>query len=199
MFALFDDVGFGELLVVAVAGILFFGRRLPEVASQAGAQLVKLRRSLQDLKNETGVDHEVRKIQRSFQDAIPRDLSVTDMARLASSKMTERIEATRKEITEGIEKPLDPAAPANGSPPAPVNGSPAALTGAQAQSEPVHDAARVGPPASDATIARTREGLVPAPPPSAPAEAGTSPDSSSAPVGPVAREDELPDAGAPGR
>lgn len=149
MFALFDDVGFGELVVAALAGILFFGKRLPEVATQAGTQLAKLRRSLQDLKNETGLDHEVRKLQRTFEDAIPRDLSVTDMARVASNKMQERVEAARKEIADGLEMPSSNGAAAKDTPGAPTHAA-----------EPP----RIGPPASESTIARTREGQRPDPP-----------------------------------
>jgi Sec-independent protein translocase protein TatA len=151
LFALFEDLGFPELVVIGIAGILLFGKRLPEVASQAGQQLVKFRRSLQQVKAETGIDHEVRKLQRTFEDAIPRDLSVGEVARLASARVQERIESARKEIDQEVGKPL---AEATGSP-APV--APPA--------EPAHDAGRVGPPASDATIART---LPPGAPPAEP-------------------------------
>jgi len=159
LFALFEDLGFPELLVIGIAGILLFGKRLPEVAGQAGQQLVKLRRSLQQVRTETGMDQEVRKIQRTLEEAIPRDLSVGEVARLASARVQERIESARKEIDKEVGQPLAEAtaapAPAPASAPAP----------APAPVEPAHDATRVGPPASDATIART---LPPGAPPAEP-------------------------------
>jgi Sec-independent protein translocase protein TatA len=129
VFAIFEDIGMGEILFIGIVGVLLFGKRLPEVASQAGAQLVKFRRSLQQVKAETGMDQEVRKIQRTLEEAIPRDLSVGEVARLASARVEERLRNARKELDLGLEKP--PA-------------------------EPAHDAGRVGPPASDSTIARVR-------------------------------------------
>lgn len=165
MFAIFEDVGFSEILILGVAGVLLFGRRLPEVAAQAGQQLVKFRRSLQQVKAESGIDQEVRKIQRTFEEAIPRDLSVGEVARLASARVQERIQGARKELENEVQKPIEPvngAAPPAAAPPAaatPTAPSPAVPSPAEA----AHDATRVGPPASDATIARTRE-----PGPSAP-------------------------------
>ena len=117
MFALFEDLGFPELVVIGVAGVLLFGKRLPEVASQAGQQLVKFRRSLQQVKAESGMDQEVRKIQRTLEEAIPRDLSVGEVARLASARVQERIQSARRELDEEVAKP---PAESTGSSPAPA-------------------------------------------------------------------------------
>jgi Sec-independent protein translocase protein TatA len=125
VFAIFEDIGMSEILVIGVFGVLLFGKRLPEVASQAGQQLVKFRRSLQQVKAESGMDQEVRKIQRTLEEAIPRDFSVGEVARLASARVQERIQSARKEIDEQVGKPL---------------------------AEPPHDAGKVGPPASDAAL-----------------------------------------------
>ncbi len=151
MFAIFEDIGMSEILVIGIVGVLLFGKRLPEVASQAGQQLVKFRRSLQQVKAETGMDQEVRKIQRTLEEAIPRDFSVGEVARLASARVQERIQSARKEIDAEIEKPLAQAT------------EPAA---APAPAEPTHDAGKVGPPASDAALERLK------PPPEAPPATG---------------------------
>jgi sec-independent protein translocase protein TatB len=55
----FGDLGFGELLVVAVVALFVFGpERLPGVAAEAGKALRSLRRTLkgltEDLKSELG-------------------------------------------------------------------------------------------------------------------------------------------------
>jgi Sec-independent protein translocase protein TatA len=46
MVAPFDNLGTRELLLVLIVALLFFGNRLPEVASQAGALIAKLVRWL---------------------------------------------------------------------------------------------------------------------------------------------------------
>ena len=100
MLAIFESLGFSELMIVMVAAILIFGKRLPEVASQAGAQLAKFRRSLQDIKNETGIDNDIRKIQRDIQQAVPRDLSMGEMARIASIELEKRMKANDAPATD---------------------------------------------------------------------------------------------------
>jgi len=113
-------------MLLGVAGVLLFGKRLPEVASQAGAQLVKFRRSLQQVKAESGMDQEVRKIQRVIEEAIPRDLSVGEVARMASARVQERIESASKE-SEGAATPPEasPPKPETGPAPGGPGGAPA--------------------------------------------------------------------------
>ena len=88
VFALIGNLDSMELVVVLIAAILIFGRRLPQVAAQAGAQLGKLRRTLDTAWKDSGADHEVREMQRSIEsirDAVPRDLSAGSVARLAAN------------------------------------------------------------------------------------------------------------------
>lgn len=122
MFLLFEDLGFGELIVVGVASVLFFGKRLPEVAAQAGAQLSKFRRSLQDIKHETGMDHEMRKLQRTFEDA-RNELSMAEIARLAKTKVEQRLSEAKEQLDPGLvelEQPLMGAIPREAPPGAPA-------------------------------------------------------------------------------
>jgi Sec-independent protein translocase protein TatA len=124
MLAIFDNLGFFELMIVLVAAILIFGKRLPEVASQAGQQLVKFRRSLEQIKTETNIDNEIRKIQRDIQSAVPRDLSMGEMARIASAEIEKRM----KSVSDTIKSEVDAAtaevkAPAAGQPAAQVTTS----------------------------------------------------------------------------
>jgi Sec-independent protein translocase protein TatA len=154
VFAIFEDIGMSEILVIGIVGVLLFGKRLPEVASQAGQQLVKFRRSLQQVKAESGMDQEVRKIRRTLEEAIPRDFSVGEVARLASARVQERIQSARKESDEEIGRPLEQAT------------GPAALAAPSPPAEPAHDAGKVGPPASDEAIGRLQT------PPQAPPSAG---------------------------
>ena len=109
MLALIDNLGGVELLIVCIAGLLVFGRRLPEVAGQAGKQLVRVRRSIDAAWRETGMEKELREVRRDLDAAIPRDLSVADMARLASAEMDKRVKAN--EAAALGPKPVAPEAP----------------------------------------------------------------------------------------
>jgi Sec-independent protein translocase protein TatA len=45
----FLDIGFGELVVVAVVGLVLYGGRLPEMMRTFGGLVRKLKRSVEDL------------------------------------------------------------------------------------------------------------------------------------------------------
>ena len=96
MLALIDNLGGTELLIVMVAALLIFGKRLPQVAGDAAKQLVKLRRSLDEAWRDTGMQQEIQSVKRDLESAIPRDLSIGDMARLASAEMDKRIRANEE-------------------------------------------------------------------------------------------------------
>ena len=119
--ALIDNLGGLELLLVFGAALLVFGKRLPEVAGQAGRQLVKVRRSLDAAWRDTGMEKELRDVKRDLESAIPRDLSIGDMARIASEEMDKRVKANEETArAEGTEAPAAASKDRSpGAPPAP--------------------------------------------------------------------------------
>ena len=129
MLAIFENLGFIELMVVLVAALLIFGRRLPEVAGQAGSTLARFKRSIETMREETGIEREIRKAQRDIQGVIPRDLSIGEMARRASAELEKRIKANEAlDATEvsGVTQPADatsaaPTAHAEPADPAPFD------------------------------------------------------------------------------
>lgn len=126
--ALFDNIGFGELMLVVIVALLVFGRRLPEVAGQAGGQIARLKRSLEDLRQESGIDKEVRRMQdeiRKARDVIPRNLSIGEMARRASAELEKRVLAN--EQADAAERDaVDPSAATPGTTTAPAPATPGA-------------------------------------------------------------------------
>jgi Sec-independent protein translocase protein TatA len=106
MLAFLDNLGGTELLIVMVVGLLVFGKKLPQVAGDAAKQLVKLRRSLDEAWRDTGMQQEIQNVKRDLETAIPRDLSLGDMARLASAEMDKRIRAN--EDAARAEKKVEP-------------------------------------------------------------------------------------------
>lgn len=113
MLALIGNLDTTELLVVLFAAILVFGRRLPQVAAQAGQQLGKLRRTLDSAWKESGADSEMRDVQRSIQsirDAVPRDLSAASIARTAATEFQRRVEANALNEEEAVRRRAEPVA-----------------------------------------------------------------------------------------
>jgi len=64
----FLNLGFSEVVLIAIVAILVFGKRLPEVATQTFKQVAKVRRGLDDLRRETGIDRELHEVRGAFQD-----------------------------------------------------------------------------------------------------------------------------------
>jgi Sec-independent protein translocase protein TatA len=78
--ALFANLSLPELFVIALAGIMVFGRNLPTIAVKAAAQFSKARRALNKIWRETGVQDEFRRMQREMREA---EYEVRDAARRA--------------------------------------------------------------------------------------------------------------------
>jgi Sec-independent protein translocase protein TatA len=113
MLAMFENLGGSELLIVMAAALLVFGKRLPQVAGDAAKQLVKLRKSLDEAWRDTGMQQEILNVKRDLENAIPRDLSIGEMARIASAEMDKRVRA----IEEAAKAAPDPPAATAALPP----------------------------------------------------------------------------------
>jgi sec-independent protein translocase protein TatA len=122
VFALFESIGGLELVIVLIAALLVFGKRLPEVASQAGSTISKFKRNLDGAIRESGVENEIRKIKQ----AIPTDISVSDMARAAAKKMEDRLLEVAEAPAATVAPDAKPseAALADPTPPAPTEITP---------------------------------------------------------------------------
>lgn len=79
--ALLGNLGLGETVLVVLLAVLVFGRRLPEVVVQGLRALHKVKRSLEDLRRETGVDAELRQVRRTLEQ-VEREARVEDPLRL---------------------------------------------------------------------------------------------------------------------
>ena len=97
--ALFESLGGSELVIVGIAALLVFGKRLPEVATQAGKQIAKLRHGLDQSWKETGLDKEINELKEVLPNVAPSEL-----ARNASRRFQQRL--ADKARRDG----LDPAA-----------------------------------------------------------------------------------------
>lgn len=105
--ALFTDLSFSELLVIAALSVMVFGRDLPRVAARGIVQFQRIRRALQQVWRESGISEEVRRVQRDVEraarearDAVPED------------PITGAVRGVRDELERGPEPAGSPGAPA---------------------------------------------------------------------------------------
>ena len=113
----FLNLGAQEIVILVVVAIVVWGRRLPEVAGQAAGVVQRMRRSLDDLRRETGIDREIQNARRAVDEALPRGVRTLDVRREARRLVEE---ATRPAPADEPPAALPPLpAPAPEEPPAP--------------------------------------------------------------------------------
>jgi Sec-independent protein translocase protein TatA len=103
--AFIQSIGPLEMVIVVFAAILVYGRRLPEVAGEAAGWVQRARRSLNDLKHETGLDEELRNARQTMD-------QVMNPTSLLKSPPVERADHVvgRKKAAEQLEREQDEAA-----------------------------------------------------------------------------------------
>jgi Sec-independent protein translocase protein TatA len=65
----FLNLGVAEIAVILVLAVMIFGKRLPQVAGETFRHVNRLRRHLDDLRRESGIDREIFDVKRTFRDA----------------------------------------------------------------------------------------------------------------------------------
>lgn len=114
MLALFTDLAFSELLVIAAIAVMVFGRDLPRVAAKAVVQFQRVRRTMQQVWRESGINEEVRRVQREMEDAARTVREVTPEDPLESAVRGVREDLERSAREAGA--PVDGAAEATPGP-----------------------------------------------------------------------------------
>ncbi len=69
MFAFLPTLGFQELFVLFVLGILLFGRNLPDVGRKVGRTVNQLRRSMSEFRAQMDRDESVKEMRNTIRDA----------------------------------------------------------------------------------------------------------------------------------
>jgi TatA/E family protein of Tat protein translocase len=104
-----------ELIVVAVVAVIVFGQRLPQVAGEAAATVQKLKRALNDLRRDSGIDNEIRNARREIEQGVVRPLREVDL----EGTVRREIRSARTEVESATNAPAQ-------SNPAPSNPPPSA-------------------------------------------------------------------------
>lgn len=135
------DVGFSELLVIAIVALLVIGpERLPKVARTAGHLFGRLQRYVNDVKADISREmelEELRKLRAEFeQTARSVEQSV--------SEVDQQVRSVGDDLTRSLSAPSEPPLPAPAAG-ANVDGTTAAAEGVAAPSSPAADAVASSP------------------------------------------------------
>ncbi|MCU0896453.1 MAG: Sec-independent protein translocase protein TatB [Burkholderiales bacterium] len=124
------DIGFSELLVIAVVALIVIGpERLPKVARTAGHMLGRLQRYVNDVKADINREmelDELRKVQSTFQDAAR---SIEDSVRSVEqsvNKVEGEIRAEAAALESPAAEPASAPAPSATAPAEPAPSQPKA-------------------------------------------------------------------------
>ncbi|MEO6594527.1 MAG: twin-arginine translocase TatA/TatE family subunit, partial [Planctomycetota bacterium] len=68
MIAFIDSLGWTEMLLLVVIGLLLYGRNLPEAGRSLGRLLAQLKRGFQEFKDQLDRDGEIRDVKKTLRD-----------------------------------------------------------------------------------------------------------------------------------
>lgn len=105
-------LGMSEIFLAGLIGLLLFGGNLPRVAGQAAQWLVKLRRSLNELRRESGIDREIDAARREIEQSVgPLTAPTLDVRRAAEETFARPLRDAAIAAEQPDAAPQVPAAP----------------------------------------------------------------------------------------
>lgn len=99
------NLGPTEIVAIVVMAILIFGPRLPQVAAEFGSWLMKFRRSVSDLRRDSGIDREIMEVRRQVENSVPREARTFDPAR----SLRQGVEGLKREVGAPVIEELSAA------------------------------------------------------------------------------------------
>jgi Sec-independent protein translocase protein TatA len=96
VFALIGNLTWTEILVVALVAIVVFGRRLPQVAAQTAHRMGRLRRSMEMLWRESGIEDEIRDVKAEVRRNVPRDVRPRHLLKSLEEQLEKRPDPERE-------------------------------------------------------------------------------------------------------
>ncbi len=101
-----------EIIVIAMASLMVFGSRLPEVALRAVAHIMRARRAVSRMWRETGLEEELRRVRRDIELKMPRDADFDVRSGAASHGATNDARLAAERAREAAKRPAGAIAPA---------------------------------------------------------------------------------------
>ena len=107
MLAFLPSIGFQEMFILLVIGLLLYGRNLPEAGRTLGKAVAHLRRGFQEFKEQLDRDGDLNDVKKSFQDSAKelRNIgqvgrAVADPKRALQDAAKEHLAAPFRELTD---------------------------------------------------------------------------------------------------
>lgn len=104
MFALITNITFLEVVVIGAVAVMVFGKDLPQVVMRALAQLSKLRREVQRMWRDAGLEEELRRVQQDIRTNVPHQLPSADELIRAADDVIEGDEPIDPLLRESLEQ-----------------------------------------------------------------------------------------------
>lgn len=116
MFAFLPSLGWPEMLLLLVIGLLLYGRNLPQAGRTMGRFVAQMKRGFQDFKDQMDRDESLREVKKTIQDttremrnlaAVPR--AIADPTRAVRDLAHDAMTQTMPEEDTADEPPPPPA------------------------------------------------------------------------------------------
>ena len=119
VFAILPSLGWQEMFLLLVLGLLLYGRNLPEAGRSLGRVVAQLRRSFHDFKDQIDRDGEIRDVKKAIQDTAREVKGVAAVPRAVANPGTALRELTHEAMSSRLpeETPPDDPDPADDAEP----------------------------------------------------------------------------------
>jgi len=106
------SLGFQEMLVLAVIGLLLYGRNLPEAGRALGRVVTQLRRGFQEFKDQLDRDGSLREVKSTMRDAAQELKRVAEVPRAAVDPARALRDLTHEALSSPVPEAVPEAVPA---------------------------------------------------------------------------------------
>lgn len=131
MIAFFDSLGFQEMFLLVVIGLLLYGRNLPQAGRSLGRTMAKVKRAFDDFKRQIDREADLRDVRDSLKDAAKDLKRAADVPR----KIANPVQAAKSMAREALLAPAAEPEPAVTDATEPADAEPAGQPDHTASSE----------------------------------------------------------------
>jgi sec-independent protein translocase protein TatA len=116
VFAFIPSLGWSEMMLLVLVGLLLYGRNLPQAGKTLGRFVAQMKRGFQDFKDQMDRDESLREMRRTI-DETRRELRDVTAVPRAIADPTQALrdlthEAMSSPLPEALPKPAEPPQPA---------------------------------------------------------------------------------------
>jgi Sec-independent protein translocase protein TatA len=103
--AIFPTLGWQEMFLLLVIGLLLYGRNLPDAGRSLGRIVAQLKRSFHDFKDQIDRDGELRDVKKTLQDTAREVKNVAKVPRAMSNPSDALRELTHEAMSSPVDEP----------------------------------------------------------------------------------------------